>query len=77
MLTWAQLGYHSKPCGILNIKGYYDYLLKFLDHAMSEGFFKQVYRDMIIVEKSPQTLIQKFKNYQAPLAKKWINEPTV
>src|SRR5579862_5553391 len=44
-LTWAQLGYHSKPCGILNVCNYYNYLLKFLDHAVEQGFIKQVHRN--------------------------------
>jgi predicted Rossmann-fold nucleotide-binding protein len=76
MYTCAQLGYHSKPCGILNVSGYYDYLLKFLDHAVSQEFLKQTYRDMIIVDQSPQTLINRFMQYQAPLDKKWISHNT-
>lgn len=71
MFTWAQLGYHSKPCGILNVNGYYDHLLKFLDNAVQQGFLKQVYRDMIIVDSSPQNIINSFMNYQAPLDIKW------
>lgn len=72
MFTWAQLGYHSKPCSILNICNYYDHLLKFLDQATEQGFMKQVYRDMIIVEDSPGILLQKINNYRAPAEKKWI-----
>ncbi|OGT50619.1 MAG: Rossman fold protein, TIGR00730 family [Gammaproteobacteria bacterium RIFCSPHIGHO2_12_FULL_41_15] len=74
MLTWAQLGYHSKPCGILNVDHYYDDLLKFLDHAVTQGFFKLVHRNMIIVEASPQRLIERLKQYIPPLNKKWVNE---
>lgn len=73
MLTWAQLGYHSKPCSILNICNYYDHLLKFLDQAVEQGFMKQVYRDMIIVENSSERLLQKINIYQAPAEKKWID----
>ncbi len=72
MLTLAQLGYHPKPSGILNISGYYDHLLKFLDHAVSQGFVKKVHRHMIKVSESPSTLIDEFTKYEAPLDKKWI-----
>lgn len=72
MFTWAQLGYHAKPCGILNVDGYYNYLLKFLDHVVSEGFLKNEYRNMIIVNESPQTMLQNFISYRAPVNKKWI-----
>lgn len=71
MYTWAQLGYHSKPCGILNINGYHKYLLQFLDHLVAEGFLKQVHRDMILVEHSCQALMQKFATYQTFKEPKW------
>lgn len=71
MLTLGQLGHHLKPCGILNISGYYDQLLSFLDHAVTQGFLKQIHRNMIIVDQSPCSLINRFTNYQAPAIKKW------
>ncbi|MBA3537795.1 MAG: TIGR00730 family Rossman fold protein, partial [Tatlockia sp.] len=74
MFTWGQLGHHAKPCGILNIAGYYDYLLKFLDNAVLQGFLKQVHRDMIIVDQSPALLINSFINYKAPSDIKWIDK---
>lgn len=74
IFTWAQLGYHEKPCGILNVSGYYDHLLKFLDHAVAEGFLKSIYRDMVIVDQSPKALMNRFLQYKAPLEKKWVNE---
>lgn len=72
--TWAQLGYHNKPCSILNIDGYYDHLLKFLDHSVTQGFMKSMYRNMIIVSSSPHELIQKILSYQPPAEKKWLAE---
>jgi len=72
MLTWSQLGYHSKPCAILNICNYYDYLLKFLDHAADQGYLKHDHRNMIITEISPSILIHKLKNYSHSSTKKWI-----
>lgn len=73
MITWAQLGLHSKPCGILNINGYYDDLLNMLDKMLKNKFIKSVHRNMVIVSESPHDLINNFMSYQPPLDKKWIN----
>lgn len=74
VLTWAQLGFHDKPCGLLNVAGYYDQLNAFLEHAMDEAFVKPDYRPMIMVEEDPATLLSRFQSYQAPVVKKWIGE---
>ena len=55
--TWAQLGYHDKPVGLLNVAGFYDGMLAFLNHAVGEGFLKQVHADMLHVSTSPQDLL--------------------
>ena len=57
--TWAKLGYHAKPCGILNTNGYYDSLLQFLDHAVGQGFMKQPHRNMMMVDDQPSALLDK------------------
>lgn len=75
MHTWAQIGYHNKPCAILNTNGYYDHLLTFLDHAVSQGFLKPSYRDMVIVDQDPRALINKLIAYQAPVEEKWVSQP--
>ncbi len=72
-LTWAQLGLHGKPCGFLNVGGYYDHLLGFLDHAMEERFIKPEHRDMVIVETASEALVQKLMNYEAPVVDKWLD----
>lgn len=72
MYTWGQLGYHTKPCGILNVDGYYDSLFQFLDHVVAEGFLKLTHRDMILVDHDPNSLLQKIFQYRAPVDKKWI-----
>ncbi|MCG8567800.1 MAG: TIGR00730 family Rossman fold protein [Desulfobacterales bacterium] len=73
VLTWAQLGFHRKPCGLLNVKGYYDHLTTFLDHVTEEGFVQPVHRAILMSESDPQTLITAFKDYQAPLTTtKWL-----
>jgi len=70
--TWGQLGHHKKPCGFLNIEGYYDHLVAFLDHQTREGFTKKVMRDMVQIAGAPADLIAMFKAYTPPSAPKWI-----
>ena len=57
VLAWAQLKFHRKPCGLLNVCGYYDKLLDFLDHAVAEEFLKQKHRDLLIVAATPEELL--------------------
>lgn len=59
IITWARLGLHNKPCGILNMNGYYDYLLQFLDHAVGQGFMKEPHRNMLLVDDQPSLLLDK------------------
>lgn len=76
MLTWAQLGLHSKPIGLLNTGGYYD-ALNYLVKTMEEkGFLKPVYRDMLLVSEDIEELLGKMKNYEAPEVPKWISKET-
>jgi len=70
VLTWTQLGFHSKPCGLLNICGYYDQLLKFLDHSVSERFIEPEHRSMILIDDNPEALLDKFINFEPPRADK-------
>ena len=74
VITWAQLSFHDKPCGLLNINGYYDDLIKFLDHAVGENFIVPEHRAMIIIDDDPETLLDKFSNYKPPIfdKAKWI-----
>lgn len=75
IVTWSQLGIHAKPFGILNVGGYYDLMLKFIDHMVKEGFLNSVYRDNIIVEKTPTKLLESMSNYQRPAIEKWAKAP--
>jgi len=72
ILTWAQLGFHAKPCGLLNVAGYYDHLHAFLDHAVEEQFVRPQYRPMVIVESDPETLLDRYAAYDPPKVRKWI-----
>ena len=71
VLTWAQLGLHVKPCRLLNVAGYFDHLLAFLDHAVREGFIRQAYRDMLLVSADPDELLKQFSAHTAPTIRKW------
>ena len=74
ILTLTQLGLNKKPCGILNINGYYDHLLAFFDHIIQEEFMNQEHKDIIFIESSPETLLDKFLDFQVPFSGKWKKE---
>lgn len=61
VLSWAQLGLHEKPCGLLNVAGYYDPLIQFLDHAVGEDFIKPKHRALLIVENEPARMLDRFE----------------
>jgi uncharacterized protein (TIGR00730 family) len=63
ILTWGQLGIHNKPCGVLNVAGYFDLLTGFLDHAVKEGFLTAEHRKMIMVESDPAKLLERMGKY--------------
>ena len=76
VLSWAQLGIHEKPCGLLNAGGYYDRLIQFLDHGVAQGFIKPEHRALMVVESDPGALLGRFeKMFIARGAKKF--DPTV
>jgi len=72
MLTWAQLGFHEKPCGLLNVASYYDSLFSFLESAIEQRFVKEEFRPMMMMDDSPGALLDRFSAYRAPKVKKWI-----
>jgi uncharacterized protein (TIGR00730 family) len=73
ILTWGQLGLHRKPCGLLNVEGYFDPLLAFVRHSFDEGFVRREYGSMISVSDSPEGLLDKLASYDAPSIEKWID----
>jgi uncharacterized protein (TIGR00730 family) len=73
IITWSQLGMHRKPCGLLNVFRYYDKLIDFLDHAVSEHFIKATHRSTILIDECPNALLKKFEEYKAPETVKWID----
>jgi uncharacterized protein (TIGR00730 family) len=71
VLTWGQLKFHDKPCGLLNVNGYFDKLLAFFDHNEAEGFLRPQNRRMLLSDSTPAGLIQLFERYTAPHTDKW------
>ena len=71
--TWTQLGLHAKPTGLLNLCGYYDHLLRFLDHAASERFVTPEHRSLIVASHEPEALLTAMGNWQPPARPKWMN----
>jgi len=70
MLTWAQLGMHGKPCGLLDVAGYFTPLLAFLDRVAEQGFIDRAHRSMILSGADPQELLRRFDLYEPPAADK-------
>ena len=72
--TWAQLGLHKKPIGLLNTNGFYDHLKLLMDQMVISGFLKEIYRDMLLIDESIDGLLKQMKNYAAPSVGKWIQK---
>ena len=72
MLTWAQLGLHKKPIGVLNINGYFDHLFAQLDHMVQEGFLKKQNKDLVIVSDDVNTLLEKLASPPQLPEAKWL-----
>lgn len=68
IVTWGQLRFHAKPCGLLNVDGFFDHLLAYLDHAEAEGFLKPEHRRMLLVADEPGALLERFSAWRAPTA---------
>ena len=73
VLTWAQLGLHAKPCGLLDVAGYYTGLLSFLDHAVTERFVHPEHRSLLIAGDVPGALLDQLAAWRAPKLEKWLD----
>jgi len=71
ILTWGQLRFHDKPCGLLNVRGYFEQLLAFFDHSRAEGFLRPENHSMLLFDTDPEGLIRQFEQYAAPRIDKW------
>lgn len=72
MLTWAQLGLHRKPLGLLNVNGYYDAFVKQLDTMVEEGFLRASNRALIIVSDDEEDLLRRLREAEPQAEEKWI-----
>jgi len=75
-ITWTQLGLHAKPCGLLNVDGFYDELLRFLDHAWAEGFIKPETRAIVKAGADPAALLDLLAGAELPAVPRWITRET-
>ncbi|MEH6628149.1 MAG: TIGR00730 family Rossman fold protein [Motiliproteus sp.] len=74
VISWAQLGVHHKPCAFLNVNGYYDKLIEFLDHSVTQGLMREKIRSMILLDNDPLRLLSKMKSYCSPVPHQWLNK---
>lgn len=72
VFTWSQLGYHAKPCGLLNVNDFFDPLIAMLDHTIKEGFMNRNYREMILISSDPMELLEKMDSYSPTHTVKWV-----
>ena len=72
VVTWGQLRFHDKPCGLLNVAGYFDSLLAFLDKARDEGFVRESNRRMLLSDAKVDGLLAQFERYVPPNEDKWL-----
>lgn len=71
--TWALLGVHAKPCGILNIASYFDPLLAFMDQMVSRRFLAREFREMVLIESEPNALLRRLNSYTPAAVAKWLD----
>jgi len=76
VLTWSQLGLHAKPCGIVNVLGYYTSLLAMLDHAVQERFLKPQNRALVLARDTPSELLQALEEWRPVHVEKWLDRDT-
>ena len=73
ILTWSQLGLHQKPIGLLNIQGYFDQLIGFINHSVEQQFVKAEQRNMLLVDSQAELLLEQMATYKAPTGVKWLS----
>jgi len=71
VLTWSQLGFHGKPCALLNVAGYYDRMLAMLDHAVTERLLRPAHRELVIADTDPLRLLHRLSAFSAAANGKW------
>lgn len=74
IITWAQLGIHRKPCGLLNADGFYDHLIALFDYSNWQKFIRDEHRRLVLVESEIEKLFVLMKEYEPPVLEKWIDQ---
>lgn len=74
ILTWGQLGIHQKPVGLLNVDGFFDSLLEWLDHSTREGFIRPEHRQLLLADTNPSRLLARVSAYEVPPVEKWLDQ---
>jgi uncharacterized protein (TIGR00730 family) len=74
VVTWSQLGIHTKPCGLLNVEGFYNPLLALFDHAVSDGFLREENRRLVLEDSDPKRLLSKMAGFVASRPEKWVDK---
>ena len=73
VITWTQLGLHAKPVGLLDVAGFFDHLVRFIDHAVDEGFVRTAHRELVIVDPEPIGMLDRLQRFEPPTVAKWID----
>lgn len=76
IFTWSQLGFHDKPIGLLNVDGFYDGLISFVEHIVSEGFLKPAQASLLMHESDPAALVGKLKSAKPHVREKLLDAST-
>jgi len=77
ILTWSQLGLHAKPCGLLNVEGFYDPLIALFDRAVDDGFLRPEYRSMGLMAYSADELLMRLSHYKAAHVDRWLDQDSI
>jgi uncharacterized protein (TIGR00730 family) len=72
IVTWAQLGFHRKTIGLLNVEGYFDPLVTLIEHSIDAGFIKAAHRDLVVVEREPAAALDRLATHQLPAVRRWL-----
>lgn len=73
--TWTQLGIQNKPCGILNVRGYFDSLIALLNHSVEQRFLRREHRELLVVDSEPESLLNQLMSWEPVVVDKWLDRP--
>lgn len=77
VITWTQLGFQNKPCGILNINGFYDDLIRLFDKSTKQGFIRTIHRELVLVDDDIASLVGAMTGFKPPVLEKWIDKDAI